>query len=61
MPCDIEAARSRVGAAIERMGYRLLGENPMQAKRKAVGWGIFSNTIFEYRISPVQHGSRDTA
>jgi hypothetical protein len=45
---DVESARSRIAVALEKLGYRVTSENPMQAKRKASGWGMMSNTVFDY-------------
>jgi hypothetical protein len=48
LPGDLESVRPRVAAAVERLGYRVTGENPLQARCKSSGWGIFSNTIRDY-------------
>ncbi|MFN0112427.1 MAG: hypothetical protein ACKVZH_26515 [Blastocatellia bacterium] len=33
--CDAESVRTRLAEALEQMGYRVLNENPIQAKRSA--------------------------
>lgn len=51
IPGDIETVRSGLMHAIEQLGYRMLNDDPLQARRKARGlgksWG--SNNILDYQ------------
>lgn len=38
---DAESVRARLILALESLNYRVLGEQPVQAKRSARGWGAF--------------------
>ena len=48
VPGDVESLRPRLAAALERLGYRVLGDSPMQAKCRPRGWGVLSNTVSDY-------------
>jgi hypothetical protein len=53
MAGDAESLRARLADALERMGYRVLNENPIQARRGASGMarGGCSQDILNYRRS----------
>ena len=63
LPGDVESVRPRLVAALERLGYRVVGENPIQAKCKPRGWGLLSATVYDYpkrltiNIKPVSKGA----
>lgn len=38
---DEESVRARLSEALESLNYRVLGEQPLQARRSARGWGAF--------------------
>src|SRR5262245_42932785 len=50
---DVESWRARLAGALEQMGYRVLNENPIQARRGASGLAGFgcSYDILDYRRS----------
>lgn len=66
IPGDVETVRSGLMHAIEQLGYRLLNDDPLQARRKARGlgksWG--SNNILDYQsnltINLKQRGANAT-
>ena len=37
MPGHVETVRTQLADALERLGYRVLDENPLRARRKASG------------------------
>jgi ribosomal protein L40E len=47
---DVEGVRARLIIALERLHYRVLSEQPLQAKRSARGWGSFyvSADVLDY-------------
>jgi hypothetical protein len=51
VPGDIESVRRRLPEALERFGYRVLSEQPLQARRKAQGWGRGSNHVLDQRTT----------
>lgn len=53
VPGDIETVRQRMSEALEQMGYRVLDENPLRARRRANGWGQSgcSTDVLEYQIT----------
>ena len=53
MAGDAESLRARLSDALERMGYRVINENPIQARRDARGMarGGCSQDILDYRRS----------
>jgi hypothetical protein len=51
VPGDIESVRRRLPEALERFGYRVLSEQPLQARRKAQGWGRGSNNVLDQRTT----------
>jgi hypothetical protein len=51
VPGDSESVRRCLPAALEQCGYRLLNEQPLQARRKAQGWGLWSNNVLDQRIT----------
>ncbi|MCI0489868.1 MAG: zinc ribbon domain-containing protein [Blastocatellia bacterium] len=63
LPGDVESLRPRIVAALERLGYRVTGDNPVQAKCKSRGWGLMSSTVFDYprrlavHLKPASEGS----
>src|SRR2546428_7269146 len=38
---DIESARLRLTHALERMGYHIISEEPLYARRSARGWAVY--------------------
>jgi len=54
IPGDIESVRMRLSDALQKLGYRVLGEQPLYAKRKIQGsaWGCaawgFSLNVLDY-------------
>ncbi len=53
IPGDIETVRQRLSEALEQLGYRVLDENPLRARRRASGWGKSgcSTDVLEYPIT----------
>lgn len=53
MPGHIETVRAQLADALERLGYRVLDENPLRARRRARGWGQSgcSTDVLDYPIS----------
>jgi ribosomal protein L40E len=53
MPGNIEAVRVQLADALERLGYRVLDENPLRARRRVKGWGQSgcSTDVLESAIS----------
>ena len=53
MPGDIETVRRRLSEALEQLGYRVLDENPVRARRRASGWGESGCTtnVLDYPIT----------
>lgn len=53
VPGDIETARQRLSEALEQLGYRVLDENPLRARRRGNGWGQSgcSTDVLEYPIT----------
>jgi hypothetical protein len=50
LPGDVESLRPRLVSALERLGYRIFGEQPLLAKRRANGWEIFTMSVLDYAI-----------
>jgi hypothetical protein len=50
---DIESVRQRLAEALERAGYRVLNENPLQARRSATSHGAAacSNDVLDYQTT----------
>lgn len=48
LPGTVESLRPRLAAALERMGYHVVSEDPLQAKRGGVG---FSLDVLKYPVS----------
>ncbi len=51
LPGDMESLRPRVASALERMGYRILGEQPLQAKRNSNGDELITMNVLDYAIN----------
>jgi hypothetical protein len=51
LPGDVESLRPRVASALERMGYRVVGEQPLQAKRNSNGWELITMNVLDYAIN----------
>lgn len=53
IPGESETVRLRLSEALEQLGYRVLEENPLRARRDAQGWGKSgcSNDILAYPIT----------
>lgn len=53
VPGDIETVRQGLSEALEHLGYRVLDENPLRARRRANGWGASgcSTDVLEYAIT----------
>ncbi len=53
VPGDIETVRRRLCEALEQLGYRVLDENPLRARRRASGWGQSGCTtnVLDYPIT----------
>lgn len=53
VPGDIETVRRRLSEALEQLGYRVLDENPLRARRRASGWGQSGCTtnVLDYPIT----------
>jgi hypothetical protein len=53
VPGDIETVRQRLSEAFEQLGYRVLDENPLRARRRASGWGQSGCTtnVLDYPIT----------
>jgi hypothetical protein len=49
---DIESVRQRLSHALERIGYQVISEEPLYARRRARGWAAYhcSADILEYPI-----------
>jgi predicted RNA-binding Zn-ribbon protein involved in translation (DUF1610 family) len=52
-PVDVESVRRHLPEALERLGYRVLSEQPLQARRKARGWGMWSSNLLDQRTTVV--------
>ncbi|HJQ69476.1 MAG TPA: hypothetical protein VKA70_10905 [Blastocatellia bacterium] len=50
LPGDEEGLRPRLVSALERLGYRIYGEQPLLAKRRANGWEILTMSVLDYAI-----------
>ena len=51
LPGDVESLRPRLASALERLGYRVFGEQPLLAKRRATGWEILTMSVLDYAIN----------
>lgn len=53
VPGDIETVRRRLSEALEQLGYRVLDENPLRARRRGNGWGQSgcSTDVLDYPIT----------
>jgi ribosomal protein L40E len=51
LPGDADSLRPRMAAALERLGYRVLSEEPLHAKRAPRGWGVHSANRLDYPIT----------
>jgi ribosomal protein L40E len=53
MPGNVETVRAQLADALERLGYRVLDESPLRARRRATGWGQSgcSTDVLEYARS----------
>lgn len=53
VPGDSETVRRRLSEALEELGYRVLDENPLRARRRGNGWGQSgcSTDVLEYPIT----------
>ena len=51
LPGDMESLRPRITTALERMGYRILSEQPLQAKRNSNGWELITMNVLDYAIN----------
>ncbi len=53
VPGDLETVRRRLCEALEQLGYRVLDENPLRARRRASGWGQSGCTtnVLDYPIT----------
>jgi hypothetical protein len=49
---DIESVRQRLTHALDRLGYKVISEEPLYARRRARGWAAYycSTDILEYPI-----------
>jgi ribosomal protein L40E len=48
LPGDADSLRPRLAAALERLGYRVLSEEPLHAKRAPRGWGVWSANLLDF-------------
>ena len=51
LPGDLESLRLRIASALERMGYRIVGEEPLQAKRNSKGNELITMNVLDYAIN----------
>lgn len=53
IPGEIETVRRGLSEALEQLGYRVLDENPLRARRRASGWGQSgcSTDVLEYQAT----------
>ena len=51
LPGDVDSLRPRVATALERMGYRVVGEQPLQAKRNSKANELISMSVLDYAIN----------
>lgn len=51
MAGEVESLRGHLSEALEQLGYRIMNENPLQARRNGQGWGgeLSSNNILDCR------------
>lgn len=50
VPGEIDGVRARLVAALERLDYRILNEQPLQARRKARNFGTLSTNVLNYSM-----------
>jgi len=50
LPGDVESLRPRLISALERVGYRIYGEEPLLAKRRSNGWEVISMSVLDYAV-----------
>lgn len=62
MAGEVETLRGRLSEALEHLGYRIMNESPLHARRIAQGWGgeLSSNNILDCRCN-LQVGLKQTA
>lgn len=48
LDCDVESANERLSAAVEKLGYRIISENPFVARRSGAAYGSIMNTTLDY-------------
>lgn len=48
LACDAENARERLSSAVENLGYRIISENPLVARRSGGAYGSVTNTTLDY-------------
>jgi ribosomal protein L40E len=51
LPGDADSLRPRLAAALDRLGYRVLSEDPLHAKRGPQGWGVHSANRLDYPLT----------
>jgi hypothetical protein len=51
MSGNIESVRQRLALALEQMGYRVLSENPLQARHAPRGAGLMSANVLDYKTN----------
>lgn len=51
VPGDTETIRQHLPDAVERLGYRVLSEQPLVARRKERGWGLWLANLLDQRIT----------
>lgn len=45
---DVESARERLSSAVEKLGYRIISEDPLVARRSGGGYGSVTTTTLDY-------------
>jgi hypothetical protein len=60
---DAESVRERLGSAAEKLGYRIVSDDPLVARRGGAGYGSLTSTVLDYartltfRLKPAGTGA----
>jgi len=60
---DAESLRERLGSAAEKLGYRIINDDPLVARRGGAGYGSITSTVLDYartltfRLKPAGTGA----
>ncbi len=60
---DADSLRGRLASATEKLGYRIISDDPLVARRSGAGYGSITSTILEYartltfRLKPAGSGA----